>query len=32
VVASWAGTAIEVESDYLPHHLLVGTRVGEIST
>ncbi|TDP98146.1 immunity protein 49 of polymorphic toxin system [Labedaea rhizosphaerae] len=27
-----AGMAIEVESDYLPHHPLVGTRVGEIST
>jgi hypothetical protein len=27
-----AGMPIEVESDYLPHHLLVGTRVGELST
>lgn len=27
-----AGMAIEVESDYLPHHLLAGTRVGELST
>jgi hypothetical protein len=27
-----AGMPIDVESDYLPHHLLVGTRVGELST
>ncbi|WAL63531.1 immunity 49 family protein [Amycolatopsis cynarae] len=26
-----AGMAFDVESDYLPHHLLVGTRVGEIT-
>ncbi|SEF27201.1 Immunity protein 49 [Amycolatopsis pretoriensis] len=26
-----AGMAIDVESDYLPHHLLAGTRVGEIT-
>ena len=27
-----AGMPIDVESDYLPHHLLTGTRVGELST
>lgn len=27
-----AGMRIEVESDYLPFHLLTGTRVGEMST
>jgi hypothetical protein len=27
-----AGMPIDVESDYLPHHLLVGTWVGETST
>lgn len=27
-----AGLPIDVESDYLPHHLLAGTRVGELST
>ncbi len=26
-----AGMAFDVESDYLPHHLLAGTRVGEIT-
>lgn len=27
-----AGVAVEVESDYLPFHLLAATRVGEVST
>jgi hypothetical protein len=31
-VARDAGVAVEVESDYLPFHLLAATRVGEVST
>ena len=27
-----AGLPIDVESDYLPHHLLAGSRVGELTT